>query len=46
VSISDLDICLSGVEKALNQISLGNRNGAATTLNGASPSCRGAQPSG
>ncbi len=46
VSISDLDTCLSGVEKALNQISLGNTSGAAGTLNGVSASCRNARPSG
>ena len=46
VSISDLDTCLSGVEKALNQISLGDRGGAATTLGGVSASCQRAQPSG
>jgi hypothetical protein len=46
VSISDLDTCLSGVEKALNQISLGDRGGAAATLGGVSASCQRAQPSG
>ncbi len=46
VSISDLVTCLSGVERALNQISLGNQSGAATTLNGVSSSCRSARPSG
>jgi hypothetical protein len=46
VSIADLDTCLSGVERALNQISLGNKSGAAATLNGVASSCRNAQPSG
>jgi hypothetical protein len=46
VSIADLDTCLSGVEKALNQISLGNKSGAVATLNGVASSCRKAQPSG
>lgn len=44
VSISELDTCLSGVERALNQISVGDQSGAATTLSGASASCRAAQP--
>ncbi len=44
VSISDLDTCLAGVEQALNQISLGDQHGAATTLNGVAASCRGAAP--
>jgi hypothetical protein len=46
VSISQLDTCLSGVEQALNQISLGDPTGAATTLNGVAANCRAAEPSG
>ena len=45
VSINDLDTCLSGVEQALNQISLNDQTGAATTLNGVAGSCRAAAPS-
>jgi hypothetical protein len=45
VSINDLDTCLSGVEQALNQISLDDQSGAATTLDGVAASCRGALPS-
>ena len=44
VSINDLDTCLSGVEQALNEISLGDQHGAATTLNGVAASCRAATP--
>ena len=46
VSISQLDTCVSGVEQALNQISLGDPTGAATTLNGVAANCRAAEPSG
>ncbi len=45
VSINGLDTCLSGVEQALNQISLGDQHGAATTLDGVAGSCRAAAPS-
>jgi hypothetical protein len=45
VSINDLDLCLSGVERALNQISLADQAGAAATLDGVAASCRGAAPS-
>jgi hypothetical protein len=45
VSINDLDLCLSGVERALNQISLDDQAGAAATLDGVASSCRGAAPS-
>jgi uncharacterized protein HemX len=45
VSISDLDTCLSGVEKSLNQISLGDESGAAATLSGVASSCKEAAPS-
>jgi hypothetical protein len=45
ISINDLDVCLSGVERALNQISLDDQNGAAATLDGVAESCRGAAPS-
>jgi uncharacterized protein HemX len=46
VSISELDTCLSGVEKSLNQISLDDQSGAAATLNGVAANCRAAEPSG
>jgi hypothetical protein len=45
VSISDLDTCLSGVEESLNQLSLGNESGAATTLSGVAATCKDAEPS-
>ena len=45
VSINDLDTCLSGVEQALNQISLNDQGDAATTLNGVAAACRAATPS-
>ncbi len=45
VSINDLDLCLAGVEQALNQISLNDQSGAAATLDGVAASCRGAAPS-
>ncbi len=46
VSISQLDTCLSGVEKSLNQISLGDQTEAAATLSGVSTNCQNAEPSG
>jgi hypothetical protein len=46
VSISELDICLAGVEKSLNQISVGDESGAASTLSGVASNCRDAEPSG
>jgi len=45
IRISDLDACLSGVEQALNQISLGNAAGAGNTLSQVGPECSGAEPS-
>jgi len=45
VSINSLDACLAGVEQALNQISLNDQSGAATTLDGVAAACRGAEPS-
>ncbi len=45
IRISDLDACLSGVEQALNQISLGNAAGAGSTLSQVGPDCNGAEPS-
>jgi hypothetical protein len=45
VSINDLDTCLSGVERALNQISLDDQVDAAATLNSVAGSCRAAAPS-
>jgi hypothetical protein len=44
VSIDDLDTCLSGVEQALNEISLDDQHGAASTLDGVAASCRAAEP--
>jgi chromosome segregation ATPase len=44
VSISDLDTCLAGVEKALNQIALQDQAGAAVTLQGVAGNCRAAEP--
>ena len=44
VSISNLDTCLAGVEKALNQIALANQTGAAATLQGVASNCRAAEP--
>jgi hypothetical protein len=44
VSINDLDTCLSGVERALNQISLNDQVDAASTLDGVAASCRAAAP--
>lgn len=45
VSINNLDTCLAGVEQALNQISLDDQSGAATTLDAVAAACRGAEPS-
>jgi septal ring factor EnvC (AmiA/AmiB activator) len=45
VSISNLDTCLAGVEKALNQIALADPSGAATTLQSVASNCRAAEPS-
>lgn len=44
VSIDDLDTCLSGVEQALNEISVDDQHGAASTLDGVAASCRAAEP--
>jgi hypothetical protein len=46
VSIGQLDLCLSGVEQALNQIAVGDQAGAAATLNSVSANCQSAEPSG
>ncbi len=46
VSINDLDTCLSGVEQALNLISLGDQQSAAGTLDAVAASCRAAEPGG
>jgi hypothetical protein len=46
VSIAHLTACLSGVQQALNQISLGDTAGAAATINGVSSTCQGAEPTG
>jgi hypothetical protein len=45
VSISQLDTCLAGVERALNQISLNDQQGAAASLDGVATACRAAEPS-
>jgi DNA repair ATPase RecN len=45
VNISDLDTCLSGVEQALNEISLSDQAGAATTLGRVADACTSAEPS-
>jgi hypothetical protein len=45
VRISDLNACLSGVEQALNQISLGDAVGAGNTLSQVGPECTAAEPS-
>jgi hypothetical protein len=44
VNIADLDQCLAGVERALNQISLSDPTGAASTLAGVSAVCSSAEP--
>jgi hypothetical protein len=44
VSINNLDACLSGVEQALNEISIDDQHGAASTLGGVAASCRAAEP--
>jgi len=46
VSISQLDTCLSGVEKSLNQISMGDQTAAAATSSGGGANCPNAEPSG
>jgi cell division protein FtsL len=46
VSIGNLDTCLSGVQKALNLISLGNQAGGAVALSDVATSCQSADPSG
>jgi hypothetical protein len=44
VSINNLDTCLSGVEQALNEISIDDQHGAASTLDGVAAACRAAEP--
>ncbi len=44
VSISNLDTCLAGVEKALNQLALADQPGAAATLQSVASNCRAAEP--
>jgi hypothetical protein len=46
VNIADLDQCLAGVEQALNEVSLGNPTGAASTLHAVATDCQSAEPSG
>jgi hypothetical protein len=43
VNVSDLRICLAGVEQALNQFALGDRTGAMSTLGGVTGSCQDAE---
>jgi hypothetical protein len=45
VSIGQLDTCLAGVERALNQISLNDQQGAEASLDGVATACRAAEPS-
>jgi len=45
VSINQLDTCLAGVERALNQISLHDQEGAAASLDAVATACRDAEPS-
>jgi hypothetical protein len=44
VNISDLTTCLSGVQQALNEISLGDRPDAVTSLDRVGPTCKAAEP--
>jgi ABC-type transport system involved in cytochrome bd biosynthesis fused ATPase/permease subunit len=46
ISISELDTCISGVEKSLNQIALGVQAGAVATLESVAGNCQSAEPSG
>jgi hypothetical protein len=46
VNISELDACLSGVDRALNEVSLGDQADAAASLRQVSTSCQQAEPSG
>jgi len=46
VNISDLHLCLAGVERALNQFALGDRSGATGTLGTVTTLCRDAEPVG
>jgi hypothetical protein len=46
VNISDLHLCLAGVERALNQFALGDRSGATATLATVATLCREARPAG
>lgn len=45
IDISDLDTCLGGVTRALDQISVGGTQGAISSLNAVSGSCNAAKPS-
>lgn len=44
VNISDLNTCLSGVQQALNEISLGDRPDAVASLDRVGPTCKAAEP--
>lgn len=46
ISVSELHICLVGVERALNQFALGDQSGASTTLAGMGDACQSAKPVG
>lgn len=45
-AITALDTCLGGVERALNQISVGNQSGAVTSLSAVAASCQSVQGGG
>lgn len=46
VNIANLDTCLSGVNQALNEISLGDQSGASAILDRYAGNCQAAEPSG
>lgn len=45
VDISELDTCLGGVTQALDQVGVGETQGAITSLNAVAQSCNAAKPS-
>ena len=46
VNIAKLNTCLGGVERALNQIAVGNNSGAVASISGVSSSCQALQGQG
>ncbi len=46
VNIANLDACLSGVNQALNEVSLGDQSGASALLDQYAGDCQAAEPSG